>query len=209
MAILINAEIIEIVLKAYRHGLFPMAASAEAAEFSWYEAPRRGLLPLPLHVPQRLRATIRRGKFDVTVDRAFTQVLAGCARLTSKRTGTWINRGIQDLFETLHQAGHAHSVECWRDGKLAGGIYGLAMGGAFCAESMFSEETDASKVALVYLAACLQTSGFTLFDTQLINPHLLQFGAHEVSRDEYLGLLARAAARPIMFNTSNLDSALR
>lgn len=201
---------LDIVLNAYRLGLFPMAKSADDVEFSWYEAPMRGLLPMQLHVPRRLRATIQAARFTVTVDQDFTGVINGCAAWRPKRTGTWINRGIRDLFVDLHTAGYAHSVECWRDGDLVGGIYGLSIGGLFCAESMFSIARDASKVALVQLAALLHSGEFTVFDTQLINPHLEQFGAYEVSREEYLALLEQAVRVPAVFDAhADVEAVMR
>ena len=188
------------VLRAYSMGLFPMANRADADEFVWYEAKRRGLLPIrDLHVSKRLQRTVLSDAFEVRVDTAFADVIEGCAARSEKRRETWINRGIMDLFQALHEAGHAHSVECWRDDVLVGGIYGLEIGGMFGGESMFSRARDASKVALVHLTARLWRGGFSLFDTQLINPHLRQFGAFEVSAREYGELLDKALARPADF----------
>lgn len=184
---------LEMVLDAYSRGLFPMAESADAETFAWYEAPMRGVLPLDmLHVSRRLRQTVLAEPFEVRIDTDFLGVINGCAAPTEKRANTWINRGIRDLFVRLHEEGHAHSVECWRGGKLAGGIYGLVLGGVFCGESMFSRERDASKVALVHLCARLKHAGFKLFDAQLVNPHLRQFGIQEVPRDSYMKMLHSA-----------------
>ena len=189
------------VLNAYSQGLFPMAESADADTFSWYEAPRRGVLSIEnLHVSRRLRQTVLRGPFEICVDRDFAGVIDGCAAPGRKRQTTWINEGIRDLFVDLHEAGYAHSVECWRDGALAGGVYGLALGGVFCGESMFSAQRDASKVALVHLCARLWRGGFTLFDAQLVNPHLRQFGVREMSRHEYLNTLQKALTLPADFH---------
>lgn len=182
----------EIILDAYREGVFPMAESADDDDFAFYKPVLRGLLPIKaLHVSRSLLKTIRSGKFTLTVDKAFEHVIDGCAEPSSeKRAKTWINRPIRDVFVMLHRAGHAHSVECWNaDGKLAGGIYGLSIGAVFCGESMFSRETDASKVALTTLCALLWKCGHTVLDTQFINPHLVQFGAYEIPQEEYEGLI--------------------
>jgi leucyl/phenylalanyl-tRNA--protein transferase len=184
---------LEMVLDAYSRGLFPMAESADAETFAWYEAPLRGILPMDdLHVSRRLRQTVMKEPFEIRIDTDFLGVINSCAAPTEKRANTWINRGIRDLFVRLHEEGHAHSIECWRKGKLAGGIYGLAIGGVFCGESMFSRERDASKVALVHLCARLRRGGFKLFDAQLVNPHLRQFGIREVPRDSYMAILRAA-----------------
>ena len=191
---------IELILNAYAQGLFPMAEGADAETFSWYEAPRRGILSIEnLHISRRLRQTVLRAPFEVRVDKDFAGVIDGCAAPRKKRQTTWINKGIRDLFVALHEAGYAHSVECWKDDTLAGGVYGLAIGGVFCGESMFSARRDASKVALVHLCARLWRGGFTLFDTQLVNPHLRQFGVHEITRHEYLYALQKALNLPADF----------
>lgn len=181
------------ILTAYSCGLFPMADSAEAEEFYWYDPPLRGQLSIPaLHVPARLKKTVLSGIYDVRVDTAFEAVIDGCAAATDNRPKTWINRAIKDLFMDLHSAGYAHSVECWKDGSLAGGLYGLAIGGFFSGESMFSRQRNASKVALVHLCARLHKGGFTILDTQFMNDHLRQFGAYEVPRETYLVQLQSA-----------------
>lgn len=182
----------DIILDAYREGVFPMAESADDDEFAFYKPVLRGLLPIEgLHIPRRLLKTIRSKKFTLTVNNAFEDVIDGCAEPSSdKRAKTWINRPIRDIFVMLNNQGHAHSVECWNaDGKLAGGIYGLSMGAVFCGESMFSRETDASKVALTTLCALLWKCGYTVLDTQFINPHLVQFGAYEIPQEEYEALI--------------------
>ena len=184
---------LDLVLEAYARGLFPMAESAESRGFLWYDAPRRGVFPLEtFHVPARLRRVLRRADFEVRVDTDFAGVVEGCAAPGKKRERTWINRDIAYVFNALHRAGHAHSVECWRDGDLVGGIYGLAFGAVFCGESMFSRKADASKIALVHLAARLWRGGFRLFDTQLVNPHLQQFGIEEMESADYRLRLASA-----------------
>lgn len=184
---------IEDVIAAYGIGLFPMADARDDPEFHWYDPPRRGQLSIEtLHIPERLRRRARRTPYEIRIDTAFAAVIDGCAAAGKGRSQTWINGEIRDLFCALHQTGYAHSVEAWQDGQLAGGLYGLALGGAFMGESMFSRARDASKIALIHLCARLWRGGFTLLDTQFVNPHLLQFGAYEIGRDEYRQQLARA-----------------
>lgn len=185
-------EIIDAVLNAYRDGAFPMADSAEDESFAFYKPYKRGLLPVSgLHIPSKLLKELRARPYRVTVDLAFEAVIDGCAMTTEKRDKTWINRPIRDIFIALHHAGHAHSIECWtKDGKLAGGLYGLAIGAVFCGESMFSSGKNASKIALVHLCALLLKNGYTVLDTQFINPHLLQFGAYEINQTDYETLSA-------------------
>ena len=176
----------DLLLRAYATGLFPMAESAEDPELFWVDPERRGILPLDgLHIPRRLKKTIRQGRFDVTADRDFLGVLRGCAERTPNRKSTWINAEIIRLYAALHAMGAAHSIECWHEDHLAGGLYGVALGGAFFGESMFSRATDASKVALVHLVARLRRGGFTLLDTQFVTAHLARFGAVEISRRVY------------------------
>ncbi|HEX6978508.1 MAG TPA: leucyl/phenylalanyl-tRNA--protein transferase [Alphaproteobacteria bacterium] len=183
----------DLLLRAYTIGLFPMAETADDPELFWVDPERRGVLPLDtFHVPRSLRKVIRRGVFEVHVDRDFRGVLDGCAELTPKRRATWINSEIVRLYSELHRRGFAHSVECWHEGQLVGGLYGVALGGAFFGESMFSRRTDASKVALVHLVVRLRRGGFTLLDTQFVTPHLARFGAIEISRASYRRQLARA-----------------
>lgn len=186
-------DLIQAVLEAYRDGVFPMAESAEDESVAFYKPYMRGIIPIEgLHIPAKLLKEVRHDIYTVTMDQAFEAVIDGCARETPKRSKTWINKPIRDIFVGLHKAGHAHSIECWtKDGKLAGGLYGLAIGAVFCGESMFSNERDASKVALVHLCALLWKSGFTVLDTQFINPHLLQFGAYEMPQEEYEALIAK------------------
>lgn len=198
------------VLDAYRAGLFPMADGRGEPEAGWYDPPRRGQLPIAeLHVPARLRRTVLQGIYTVTVDTAFDRVIDSCAQEAAGRPETWINRGIRDVFCALHREGYAHAVECWRDGVLAGGVYGLALGGAFMGESMFSRARDASKVALVHLCARLWRGGFAVLDTQFVNPHLLQFGAYEITREEYRRRLAAALKADAVFSPLPGDSGER
>lgn len=192
-------DLVSIVLNAYRDGVFPMAESADDPSFAFYKPYLRGLIPIEgLHIPAKLLKEIKAAPFTVTMDRAFEDVIDGCAVATPKRSNTWINAPIRNIFVSLHQAGHAHSIECWgKDGKLAGGLYGLAIGGVFCGESMFSIEKSASKIALVHLCALLWDSGFTVLDSQFINPHLLQFGAYEIPQEEYEAIIQTEMARDI------------
>jgi len=176
-----------LILDAYRHGLFPMAYSGESAHINWVCPEMRGQLSIPdLHIPRSLLKTLRRGPYEVCVNRDFAGVITECAVTDDSRPETWINDSIRSVFVDLHQHGHAHSVECWQDGDLVGGLYGLAIGGAFFGESMFSRARDASKIALVHLAARLWRGGFSLLDTQFTNDHLEQFGVYEVAHEEYV-----------------------
>jgi leucyl/phenylalanyl-tRNA--protein transferase len=186
----------DLVLKAYAYGVFPMAKSRGDTDVFWVQPKLRGVLPLEaFHVPRSLRKRMRQGVFTVTIDKDFTGVMAGCAESTEVRADTWINDRIIQLFTELYHAGLAHSVEVWQDGKLVGGLYGLAMGAAFFGESMFSRATDASKVALTHLAGILIKGGFTLLDTQFITDHLKRFGAIEISQQDYLTQLGTALTR--------------
>ncbi len=176
----------QLLLKAYAFGIFPMAESADDPGLFWVEPPMRGILPLDsFHVPRRLRRTVRQDVFDIRIDHNFGDVMRACAAVTNERAETWINQRIIDLYCELHEMGHAHSVECWKDGCLVGGLYGLHLNGAFFGESMFSRARDASKVALVHLVDRLKAGGFALLDTQFITEHLRQFGAIEIPRAEY------------------------
>ncbi len=183
----------EILLRAYSVGLFPMAERRDDPTLYWIDPEKRGILPLgAFHVPRRLRRTVRAGRFEVRCDTAFREVMEACAAPAPGRAESWINEEILRLYEALHRMGRAHSVECWRDGDLVGGLYGVALGAAFFGESMFSRETDVSKVALVHLVARLAKGGFRLLDTQFVTDHLAQFGAVEIHRDGYRALLADA-----------------
>lgn len=184
----------DMLLRAYAIGVFPMAEDRDDPDLFWIDPRMRGILPLDgCHAPRSLRKTIRQGRFIVSFNRAFDQVMDGCAEATDKRPRTWINDKILTLYQSLHHMGHAHSVECWtQDGQLAGGLYGVSLGGCFFGESMFTRVTDASKVALIHLVARLRRGGFTLLDTQFITKHLERFGAYEIPRAEYRALLADA-----------------
>jgi leucyl/phenylalanyl-tRNA--protein transferase len=183
----------EILLKAYMAGIFPMAESADDPELFWVDPERRGILPLDgFHIPRRLRRVVRQGRFTIRVDGDFTGTIAGCAEATDKRPNTWINDEIVRLYTGLHTRGFAHSVECWDGDALVGGLYGVAIGGAFFGESMFSRVADASKVALAHLVARLIRGGYRLLDTQFVTDHLKRFGATEVSRARYRHMLDEA-----------------
>ncbi|TMJ60255.1 MAG: leucyl/phenylalanyl-tRNA--protein transferase [Alphaproteobacteria bacterium] len=185
----------EILLAAYAAGIFPMGESAVDPELFWVDPRRRGILPLDaFHVPKRLRRVVRQGDFEIRCDSAFEQVIRGCAEATEKRPNTWINDEIVRLYAGLFARGAAHSVESWHRDVLVGGLYGVAIGAAFFGESMFSRVTDASKVALVHLAARLRLGGYLLLDTQFLTPHLAQFGGVEITRGCYHRLLAEALA---------------
>lgn len=198
------------VLNGYACGLFPMADSRTSPEFHWYDPPMRGQLSIPaLHIPKKLLKTVRQAPYDIRIDTAFEDVIDGCAETAADRPETWINQGIRDLFVALYRAGFAHSVEAWDGDKLVGGLYGLAIGGAFMGESMFSRADDASKVALVHLCARLWKGGYSILDTQFTNPHLEQFGIYEVSRNEYRAILAQCLYDQPDFQLENIsESAL-
>jgi leucyl/phenylalanyl-tRNA---protein transferase len=198
----------EILLRAYAAGVFPMAETADDPELFWVDPRRRGILPLDaFHVPRRLRRVLRGGQFEVRVDSAFEAVLLGCAEATEKRPNTWINREILQLYAGLFARGAAHSVECWQEGELKGGLYGVSLGAAFFGESMFSRANDASKVALVHLVARLRHGGYRLLDTQFLTPHLARFGGIEISRGRYRRLLAEALAYRAVFPSELPDAA--
>jgi leucyl/phenylalanyl-tRNA--protein transferase len=186
-----------LLVRAYREGIFPMAL--ESGEIAWFSPDPRGIIPLDtFHVPARLARVIRRGTFTMRVDTAFERVMRACAE-RSDDEGTWIDDTIIESYLALHRLGLAHSVEAWIGSELAGGLYGVHLGGAFFGESMFHRVTDASKVALVSLVDRLDRRGFVLLDTQWVTPHLEQFGAIEIPRDDYLRRLARALARDCAF----------
>jgi leucyl/phenylalanyl-tRNA--protein transferase len=175
----------------YSQGLFPMA---DDDGIEWYDVDPRAIIPLDaFHVPQRLARTVRSGKFTVTTDVCFRQVMEACAAPHPGRETTWISEEMVDAYCEFHQMHLAHSIEVWRDGALAGGLYGVAIGGLFAGESIFTIERDAGKVALVHLVERLRRAGFVLLDTQfIVGPHMRQFGAIEISRAEYRRRLAAA-----------------
>lgn len=183
----------QVLLKAYTCGIFPMAESADDPALFWIEPQQRGVLPLDhVHIPKRLARTIRQGTFEVRIDTDFEGVISGCAASRPGRRSTWINPKIRALYRDLFEMGYCHTVETWRDGQLVGGLYGVALAGAYFGESMFSTERDASKVALAYLCARLLYGGFSLLDTQFVTDHLRQFGTIEIERAEFHVRLEKA-----------------
>lgn len=183
----------DLLISAYTRGWFPMAG--EDGVTRWYSPDPRGIIPLDrFHVSSRLARIIRSGRFDIAIDRAFPEVIRACADADRDPDdpGSWISEEIEESYVALHNLGVAHSVETWQEGKLVGGLYGVALGGAFFGESMFHRATDASKVALVALVERLRSRGYALLDTQWVTDHLKQFGACEVPRSYYLDLLERS-----------------
>jgi leucyl/phenylalanyl-tRNA--protein transferase len=196
-----------ILLKAYAAGIFPMAENAGDDALYWIDPDKRGVLPLDaVHLPRRLRRTIKSQKFEIRVDTQFDAVIEACAQRLPRRESTWINGKIRSLYQQLFKLGFCHSVEAWRDGQLVGGLYGVRLGGAFFGESMFTLERDASKVALIHLVARLNHGGFALLDTQFVTEHLSRFGTVEVSRDDYHVQLERALAVDADFHSFDGDS---
>lgn len=181
------------LLRAYALGVFPMADSRRARSVYWVEPRKRGILPLEgLVISRSLRKVIGQDRFRVTADRDFAGIIALCAQSALDRDDTWINAQIEAAFVELHRRGHAHSIEVWDGDRLAGGLYGLALGRAFFGESMVSRARDASKVALAWLVARLRAGGFTLLDCQFLTPHLASLGAVEIDREAYMALLEGA-----------------
>lgn len=185
----------ELLLQAYRAGIFPMAEDAAAEELYWFDPPERAIFPLDaFHVPARLRRTLRRWPYQIRLNHDFAGVMRACAAPNAERdrAKTWINADIIALYTALHRQGHAHCLSAWHGEVCVGGLYGVQIGGAFCGESMFSTMTDASKICLVTLVALLHANGFQLLDCQFMTPHLAQFGAQTVSRAAYRARLQRA-----------------
>ncbi|WP_417620471.1 leucyl/phenylalanyl-tRNA--protein transferase [Parasphingorhabdus sp.] len=189
---------LDLLMKAYASGIFPMADARDDPDIFWVEPKMRAIIPLDnFRMSRSLRKTIRADRFRVTTDLAFAKVIAICAEEKGERKETWINAAIEEAFNRLHQLGHTHSVECWQvdeesgEDILVGGLYGLAIGGAFCGESMFSRRRDASKVALAWLVARLKVGGFRLLDCQFMTSHLASLGAIEISQQDYLEALKK------------------
>ena len=181
------------LIACYAEGVFPMADSRADPGVRLIDPELRGVIPLDgFHLSRRMARTVRGDPFEVRIDAAFSQVVAACAAPTTDRPETWISLGIEYLYGELFARGQAHSVECWRDGVLVGGLYGVSLGGAFFGESMFSRATDASKVALIHLVARLRVGGYGLLDAQFMTEHLAQFGAAEITRRDYRRRLAAA-----------------
>ncbi|OOY28763.1 leucyl/phenylalanyl-tRNA--protein transferase [Thioclava sp. L04-15] len=191
----------ELLLAGYAQGIFPMAESRENPQLHWFDPAMRGIVPLEnFHISRSLAKHLRRGNYTISTNRAFRAVVEGCA----DRDETWINGPLFALYDQLHAAGFAHSLEVWQDGDLAGGIFGITLGGAFFGESMFSRRTNASKTALAYLVDRLRQAGFSLFDTQYITPHLASLGAVEIPRADYRARLARALRQEADFDAPEL-----
>jgi leucyl/phenylalanyl-tRNA--protein transferase len=188
---------VERLIAAYSQGIFPWPASAGPRGLLWWSPDPRAILdPARLHVPRRLERTIRSEGFELSLDRSFADVVSGCASTGTRRGQTWITPAIAAAYTRLHAAGIAHSIEVWREGRLAGGLYGVCLGGMFAGESMFSVDRDASKVALVTLVRRLAARGCRLFDVQMLTPHLATFGAEEIPRRDFLERLRAALALP-------------
>jgi leucyl/phenylalanyl-tRNA--protein transferase len=185
------------LLMAYRQGIFPMAVSDDG-EIGWFSPDPRAIIPLDdgFHIPSGLKRRLKRNPFETRFNTVFENVIQACATVHGS---TWISDEIMDSYVRLHREGHAHSVEMWRENRLAGGLYGVQIGGAFFGESMFHYETDASKIALVALVDHLRSRGFMLLDTQWTTPHLDQFGTMEIPRKNYLEWLKKAVVLPCRF----------
>lgn len=192
-----NGITVDILLRAYSAGLFPMADSADDPELFWVEPEIRGIIPLnDFHISKSLAKAMRKKPFEIRFNTAFEAVMAGCAAEAPDRPSTWINATIRKLYTELHQIGHAHSVEAWDGKELVGGLYGVSLGAAFFGESMFSRRTNASKICLVHLVERLRASGFVLLDTQFTTEHLKTFGAIDVPKEQYAKMLDQAVNQP-------------
>lgn len=189
----------EWLLDAYSHGIFPWPMW-EDQPIAWWSPDPRAIIDLnAFHISRRLRRTIRRGKFRVTCDRAFDAVIRGCATGAGREGGTWLTPAMIAAYCRMHELGHAHSIDAWYEDRLAGGVYGISIGGLFAAESMFHRARDASKVALAHLVAHLRARGYLLLDIQQLTPHTASMGASEISRIDYLRRLAQAVDAPVTF----------
>jgi leucyl/phenylalanyl-tRNA---protein transferase len=190
------------LINCYRNGVFPMADDRADETLFLVDPPHRGILPLDdFHIPARLKRTVRQDQYDVRIDTAFGHVIDLCAESASDRPATWISHPIQSLYQALFARGLAHSVEVWDEDRLVGGLYGVALGGAFFGESMVSRARDVSKIALVHLVARLQAGGYELLDCQFITEHLKQFGTLEIAREDYQERLRHALALKADFHT--------
>ncbi len=196
----------QILLRAYAAGVFPMGETADDPALYWIEPDERAIFPLDqIHISRSLRKSVRKQHFEIRIDSNVAAVIAACAERTDTRKTTWINSRIKALYGQLAKMGCAHSVECWREGKLVGGLYGVRIGSAFFGESMFARETDASKTAFVHLAARLNAGGFTLLDAQFLNPHIEKLGAVTIKKAEYQKLLEPALEGLADFHRFNGD----
>ena len=190
------------VLGAYAAGLFPMGDSRGSDDLHWIDPQRRAVFPLDgFHIPRSLRRVLHKAPFAIQCDTAFTAVVEACAAPRTTEAETWINPTIKQLYRELFEAGFAHSVECWAGGQLVGGLYGVSLGAAFFGESMFSHHSNSSKVALTHLVARLKKSGYRLLDAQFMTAHLAQFGAVDISRQDYHRLLDQALVHTVPFAT--------
>jgi leucyl/phenylalanyl-tRNA--protein transferase len=189
------------MLEAYRRGIFPMPIKVERRRLiAWLSPDPRGIIELDgLHVSRRLARRLRRGEFSFTIDRAFSDVVEGCAAPRGLDNDCWLTLSMQNAYMTLHELGHAHSIEVWRQGRLAGGVFGVSIGGLFAGESMFRRATDASKAALVFLVEYLRSRDYALFDVQWTNAHTRRLGAIDLPRTEYLSRLSMALRRDVTF----------
>jgi len=191
----------EIILKGYSLGIFPMSESFDDPKIYWINPKKRGVIPIKdFKISKNLKKEIKKKKFKITINKSFNEVITNCAKKTKNRPKTWINKKIIVSYSNLHKIGHAHSIEAWFQNKLVGGLYGVSLGSAFFGESMFSIMSNASKICLVYLIANLKLKGFTLLDTQFINPYLKKLGAIEISRKKYLEILGNSLKKNIDFN---------
>ena len=196
----------ELLIRAYSAGIFPMSEGRDDPDIFWVDPERRGVIPLDtFYVPKSLKKVVRKNVFEVRVNTAFAEVIGACALPRPDHEDTWINTEIETAYTELHKTGFAHSIECWKDGNLVGGLYGVALAGAFFGESMFSKETDASKVALVHLVARLRLGGYVLLDTQFITDHLRTFGANDIPARFYLerlndALQVKGRFRPVNYS---------
>ena len=198
----------EWLLDAYAHGIFPWPFGDDRNPMAWWSPDPRGILELDgLHISRRLRRTLRQGRFELSCDLAFREVMGACATGPGRQGGTWITPGMLEAYTRLHKTGFAHSVEVWREGQLVGGTYGVGIRGLFAAESKFYRERDASKVALAYLVRHLQGRGYTLLDLQMITPHTERLGAIEIPREEYFDRLAEALEQDVTFGEELLVEA--
>ena len=191
----------ETILKGYSLGIFPMSESFDDTKIYWINPKKRGVIPIKdFKISKSLKKEIKRNKFKITINKNFNEVITNCAKKTKNRPKTWINKKIIDSYSSLHELGHAHSIEAWFQNKLVGGLYGVSLGSAFFGESMFSTMSNASKICLVYLIANLKIKGFSLLDTQFVNPYLKKLGAIEISRKKYLKILGNSLKKNINFN---------
>ena len=198
-----NAISVDELIQAYTLGYFPMARAREDASVVWVLPEERGVIPMrDARAPRRLLKLTKTDPFEIRINSAFGAVIAACAAATPVRPDTWINDAIVEAYTELHYRGIAHSVECWREGRLVGGLYGLALGAAFCGESMFSREANASKVAMVHLMARLKAGGFHFVDAQFYNEHLEQFGLIGVPNEDYQAMLKASLAQEANFPLS-------